>query len=249
MGIQCNLKEMGEFDFSKKDYKGVTIILAHQVSVPSKYWKNLEEFVNYGGKLIVDGHTAYYDENALCIMKTGFPLQDLFGGNIKEFKLVSNLFDITLTDPDMTLPAHLSRGTIQKTTSKSIGYFNSEVIATRNVFGKGEVIWIPSLVGLAGRITGYKPLSALLNNELKETIASFPFRFKLHYKDVFMKTLVSGNTYITILINKNIETAKIELVIKNNLKPSILFSDSNGSINKENIVSISPEETIVIKWE
>jgi len=249
MGIQCNLKEMGEFDFSKKDYKGVTIILAHQVSIPSKYWKNLEEFVNYGGRLIVDGHTAYYDENALCIMKTGFPLQDLFGGNIKEFKHVSNLFDITLTDPDMTLPAHLSRGTIQKTTSKPIGYFNGEVIATRNIFGKGEVIWIPSLVGLAGRITGFNPLAALLNNELKETITSLPIRFKSHYKEVFMKTLLSGNTYITILINKNIETAKIELVIKNNLTPSILFSDKNGAISNKKCVSISPEETVVIKWE
>lgn len=249
MGIQCNLKEIGEFDFSKKDFKGVTIILANQVSVPSWYWKNLEDFVNCGGKLIVEGNTAYYDENALCIMKTGFPLQDLFGGNIKEFKHVGNLFDIKLTDPDMTLPAHLSRGTIQKTTSKAIGYFNNEIVAARNVFGKGDVIWIPSLAGLAGRITDYKPLSELLYGELTETINAVPFRFESHHKDVFMKTLLSGNTYITIIINKNVERAKIELVIKNNLKPAVLFSNNNGTVTDKKIVTISPEETIVIKWE
>ena len=248
MSIQCNLKEIGEFDFSKKDFKGVTIILANQVSVPSRYWKNLEDFVNFGGKLIVDGYTAYYDENALCIMKTGFPLQDLFGGNIKEFKHVGNLFDITLTDPDVTLPAHLSRGTIQKTTSKAIGYFNNEIVAARNVFGKGEVIWIPSLVGLAGRITDYEPLASLLNTELKETLTTVPFRFKSHHKDVFMKTLLSGNTYITILINKNIEKSEIEMLVKNNLKPSILFSNNSGAIIDKK-VTIFPEETIVIKWE
>jgi len=39
MGIQCNLKEIDEFDFSKADFKGSTIILAHQVSIPSRYWK------------------------------------------------------------------------------------------------------------------------------------------------------------------------------------------------------------------
>jgi len=249
LGIQCNFKEIDEFDFSKKNYKGKTIILAHQVCIPSRYWKNLEDFVNDGGKLIVDGLTAYYDENAHCIMKTGFPLENLFGGKVKEFKIVSNLFDIKLTGPDLTLPAHLWKGTIEKTTSRSIGTSNNEIIATRNLFGSGEVIWIPSLIGLAGRMTDYKPLTSLLNSEVQEAISSLPFRFKSHHKDVFMKTLISGNTFITIIINKNTEADKIELGVKNNLKPSILFSNKNGSISGNKIVSISPEETIVIKWE
>ncbi len=170
MGIQSNLKEIDEFDFTRSDYKGTVIILAHQVSIPSRYWKNLDDFVSKGGKLIVDGLTAYYDEHAHCIMKTGFPLEKLFGANIREFKLEGNLFEVPLNDPSLTIPGHCWRGTMVATAAKAVGFNNQEIIATRNIYGKGEVLWIPSLIGLAGRIQGYEPLSALLNDEVKANL-------------------------------------------------------------------------------
>jgi beta-galactosidase len=249
MGVSCNLKEIDEFDFTKNDYKGITIILAHQICVPSRYWKKLEEFVNLGGNLIVDGLTAYYDENAHCVMKTGFPLENLFGGNIEEFKLVDNLFDLKLSDPQLTMPAHLWRGTILKTSAKSIGFYYNETVAVENSFGQGKVIWIPSLLGLGGRLTDYKPLVSLLENKVLSTINSVPFQFKKQQKDVFMKTLVSGNSYITIIINKDDEKAEIELKVNQTLKPKMLFSNSNHSFRSDEIISIYPEETIVIQWE
>ncbi|MFN2438909.1 MAG: hypothetical protein ABR503_06890 [Chitinophagaceae bacterium] len=49
MGVQANLKEIDEFDFSKSDYTGSTIILAHQIAVPSRYWQKLQDFVSKGG--------------------------------------------------------------------------------------------------------------------------------------------------------------------------------------------------------
>ncbi len=248
MGIQGNLKEIDEFDFARADYQGTVIILAHQVSIPSRHWTNLENFVSKGGKLIVDGLTAYYDEHAHCIMKTGFPLQGLFGSDIREFKLEGNLFDVTLSDPPVILQGHCWQGTMAVTTARPVGFKNNDVIASRNKYGKGEVLWIPSLIGLAGRIQGYEPLFALLNNEVKDNISSVPFRFKVPQAGMLMKTLQSGDSYITVIINKSPGSREIELANSKNLRPSVLFADKTGKMDS-NRITMASEETMVIRWK
>jgi beta-galactosidase len=249
MGIQCSIKEINEFNFARDDYRGTTIILAHQISVPSRQWKNLENFAYKGGKLIVDGLTAYYDEHAHCIMKTGFPLKNLFGGHIKEFKAVADLFDFALTDPDLTLSAHLWRGSIQNTTSVPVARADNEVIATRNTFGKGEVLWMPSLVGLGSRMSAYDNLHMFLYAEANECISTLPFRFRAPQQGMLMKTLKSGNSFISILINKNSSFQEVRFEIRGHFTPTVLFADQNGMISHSDRVSISPEETVVIRWD
>ncbi len=248
MGQQVNFKEISEFDFSKNDYTGNTIILAHQIAIPSRYWNKLEDFVKKGGKLIVDGLTAYYDENAVCVMKTGFPLENLFGGNIREFKLVSNLFDVRIEN--LTLPAHLWCGTIKTGTATPVGYSGDEIIAGRNKFGKGEVLWMPSLIGLGSRINmDYTMLSNLLNKEITSGDIN-PFCFKTIQKGLFMKTLKSGQSYITIIISKSKDERSVVLDIAEDfkLKPRLLYANKNGKISG-NAIEIAPEETLVIQWK
>jgi beta-galactosidase len=181
-------------------------------------------------------------------MKTGFPLKNLFGGMIKEFKVVGNLFDFTLSDPNLTLSAHLWRGSIQNKTSKPVGSLDNEVIATRNTYGKGEVLWMPSMVGLGAHMTNDHNLIMLLNSELNESLSTLSFRFKAPQQDMFMKTLQSGNSFITILISKNRSHQKVQLDIRDRFTPTILFADQNGMLSHANMVSISPEETVVIAW-
>jgi len=248
MGIQCSVNEINEFDFTRDEYTGIIIILAHQISIPSNQWKNLERFVQNGGKLIVDGMTAYFDENAHCIMKTRFPLEDLFGGIIKEFKVVDNLFEFRLSDPSLTLSAHLWRGSIENKTSKPIATLDNEVIATRNTFGKGEVLWMPSLIGLGSRMSDYHNLITFLSLEVKEILSILPFCFKVPQEKMFMKTLKSGNSFITIIINKNTNPKKVLLKSRDQVTPTVVFANQNGMINNTNTVSISPEETVVINW-
>jgi beta-galactosidase len=249
MGIQSNLKEISEFDFSRNNFVGSTIILSNQISIDSRYWQKLSDFVNKGGKLIVDGLTAYFDENAVCVMKTGFPLEKLFGGNIKEFKLIDNQFQLKLDDPMIVLPSHLWRGTINTTTAKTIGILNNEAIASRNTFGKGEVIWVPTLLGLGARINeNYGPLSGFLAVEIGQDIAGLPFRFEQHQAGMLMKTLQSGTKFITIIVNKSPGKRIVPLkVTKGAGNPVILFAGNGGTISK-NTIHISPEETIVIQW-
>jgi beta-galactosidase len=249
MGLQTNFKEIDEFDFSKNDYTGTTIILAHQIAIPSRHWQNLQGFVSKGGKLIIDGLTGYYDENALCIMKTGFPLAKLFGGNITEFKMVDNLFNVNLINPNITLPAHLWRGTIVPTTARTISRVNNQAVAVKNKYGKGEVLWMPSLIGLASRIKDdYGKLSTLLNVEARQSLANVPFRFASAQPKMLMKTLRSDNSYITIVVNKSKDKRKVLLVNKGNRKPFVLFADHQGRIAGSTI-EILPEETMVIEWK
>jgi beta-galactosidase len=247
LGINCNIREFGEFDFSKSDYTGSTIILAHQISVPSKYAAILEAFVSKGGKLMVDGLTGFFDDDLHNTMKTGFPFAKLLGGNISEFKVVDNLFEVKLGQ--INLPAHLWRGFISNNTAEILSTVDGKPVATRNRFGKGETLWIPSLVGLGARLTENTALAGFLKNELKTNFEKAPYYFATQQKGCLMKTLQSGNSFVTVVVNKSNEIKPIE--IKSNEKskqPKLLFANKNGTISGQ-ILTISPEETVVIEWK
>jgi beta-galactosidase len=246
LGINCNISEFGEFDFSKSDYTGSTIILAHQISVPSKYAPLLESFVSKGGKLMVDGLTGFFDEDLHNTMKTGFPFAKLLGGNISEFKVVDNLFEVKLGQ--VNLPAHLWRGFISNNTGEILSTVDGLPVATRNRFGKGETLWIPSLVGLGARLADNSQLAGFLKNELKTNFENAPYCFASQQKGCLMKTLQSGNSFVTVVVNKSNETKNIELQIaKTEQKPEILYAEKSGAVS-EKIIKISPEETVVIVW-
>jgi beta-galactosidase len=252
MGIPSQLSEINEFDFSWSDYTGVTLILAHQISMPSRYWPQIENFVKRGGKLIMDGLTAFYDEHAHCVMKTGFPLADLCGASAKEYKLKKNLFDVELNSPELVLPGHCWQGTLHCQSATPLGYAEDEIIAARHSFGRGEVLWIPTLLGLGARLKDNSALSKLLYLEAYASIRQVPFRLTQHHPGVLIRTIKSADTYITVLINKKSEPVNVELVLPDSLlkkyQPEILFSIFHGRITNGNKFLLPSEETLVIKW-
>ena len=248
LGVHAGFREIREYDFSGDDFSGRTIILSHQIALPASSVANLERFVSGGGKLIVDGLTGYYDENAVCVMQTGFPLEKVLGGRVKEFKLVGNLFDTVLTSPALRLPSHCWRGTLAPTTGEVIGKFGDEAIAVRNRHGKGEALWVPSLLGLGSRLGDSSPLTALLSSVADSSIDKQPIRFEKPQPGMLMKTLRTDSGYITVIIHKGGETAQVALQMKEKLTPTILFADHGGSINGAS-VTIHPEETVVIRWD
>lgn len=248
MGLNCNLKAFEEFDFNQKDYSGQVVILANQLAVPTASADKLEQFVSKGGKLIVDGLTAFFDENLHHTMKTGFPFEKLFGGNISEFKLVDNLFDMELDGAK--IPAHLWRGSIWNESGKAESVIDGQIYALRHSFGKGEVLWMPSLLGLGSRIAGnYQPLCEMLKQEIP--FDAFPARFEKHVSGLLMKTMQSGNSLITIIINKSGRTQEVPLIFnKANLQPTLLFVNKGSQISKGlDDIKINPEETLVIEWK
>ena len=210
IGIAPHLGEIGEFDFDQNDYRGTAIILAHQVSIPEQYWVKLRTYVERGGKLIMDGLTAYYDGHAHCIMKHDFPLADLCGASVKEFKLKGDLFEIQVDD--LTLPAHCWQGTLHCESAQPVSENDAQVLAVRHSFGSGEVLWMPTLVGLAARMAGTEPLAQLLMRELNDSIRQSPFRIAECAPNVLLRTLQADGASLCIVINKNPETVDIELV-------------------------------------
>ncbi|MXV52245.1 hypothetical protein GS399_14800 [Pedobacter sp. HMF7647] len=245
LGIQPAFKEISEFDFDTPDFKNSVIILSHQVAIPAKYYAKLEAFVAKGGTLIVDGLTAYYDEWAVCRLKN-FPLKDLFGAEIKEFKVAGDLFDVHI-EGDLILPAHMWRGELKLTSARSLGA--DFVLASENLFGEGRVLWIPSPLGLGARVKeDRKPLAALLRKYLATELSNQPFRFDDYREGVLMKSLRNGNEYLTVIINKSGSALNIEIKTTLDLKPEIIYPQKSSAIAGLNL-EIEAEETVVLLWD
>jgi beta-galactosidase len=246
-GVNSNLQEIGEYDWDQENYSGKTIILANQITVPSKYWSKIIDFVAKGGKLIVDGNTAFYDENMLCLMNTGFPFEEILGGTVSEFKCNPGDFIINLDHPEITLPAHLWKGYIIPSGGKPIATEGNLVTGIRNSFKKGETLWIPSLIGLGASREDNSMLSQFLMKEIK-TVPSLPVRFKEQQKEVMMRTMISGKSYITIIINKSESVKDIELLISGGLNPTLLYTNNNAAVTANKAV-VPAEGTMVVLWQ
>jgi beta-galactosidase len=248
MGLNPNLLAMNEFDYSKQSYAGETIILSHQLSLPSSYVDSLESFVSRGGKLLVDGLTAYFDEHLHMTMKTGFDFEGLFGGNVSEFKLHKDLYQTKLEG--VTLSAHMLKGVVTANSGIPIKNEVGEEVGIRNQFGDGEVVWIPSMIGLGSRLqVDYSGLQEFIRKELDQSIRAQSARFIKPQEKVLMKTLRSGDSLITILINKNENARRVELVFNQEVSGhEILYSEYELTITGKEIL-LQPEETKVILWK
>jgi len=246
-GVQANLKEISEFDFSKPSYVGCAIILAHQIAIPSKYWPLLEAFVTKGGRLIADGLTGYYDENAVGTMRLGFPLRSLLGADVLEYKAIDDMEEMVVDG--IALPAYQWRGSLKATTATALSYRNDDITSTRNKFGKGEVYWLPSLVGLGSRILNtYDHLNLFLAKAIDYSTLNLPFVFEEPQKGVLMKLLGNNKEIVTIIINKAVVRREFKLILKDpSLQPMVLFANNGGKVGR-NHISIDAEEILVIKW-
>lgn len=237
-GLNVGLKEFQEYDFTREDYTGKSIIISHQISFPSSYKEKLETFVQKGGTLFIDGLTAFFDEDLHNTMNTGFSLQNLLGGNISEFILKENLF--TLRHNEHQLPAHAWLGSVYTTNQQTSS------VVHENTYGKGKIIWIPSPVGLGAWVSkDYRPLSDFLLSRLP--LSPGTIMFEKHHENVILRTLKSGNETILICINKSNQTETVRLknaIISN--KPNVLYNSNNASFDAEQI-TINPEGIVVIK--
>jgi beta-galactosidase len=245
-GVQANFREIGEFDFWKDNYAGEAIILAHQVAIASKYWPLLLHFVHNGGKLIADGLTGYYDENAVCTMRLNFPLRDLLGGDVLEYKAIDEIEPLEIND--VNLPAYQWKGILKETTGAILASQAGNTVAIKNSYGKGMVYWVPTLAGLGCRIlNNYTQLNRFLAAALNYSKQHIPFIFDSPQKGLLMKPLRYNDGFVTIIISKSTETKEFKLIAPNTVTPVMLSANKGGYV-QGNIITINAEETLVIKW-
>jgi len=126
------------------------------------------------------------------------------------------------------------------------------VVASRHAYGRGEVLWIPTLLGLGARLAGTQALAALLDHELRASLSPVPFRFTRHQPGILSRNLDCDGPYLTVLINKNSQPVEVALSLPETLSldrpPEILFSECGGKILAANRFLLPPEETLVLKW-
>ncbi|RZK81827.1 MAG: hypothetical protein EOO92_03985 [Pedobacter sp.] len=248
MGIHAAFKEIGEYNFNRDNFHDQVIILSHQVSIPSKYWLQLNNFVNKGGKLIVDGLTAYYDESAYLIHGAKFPFKESFGASIKEYRLIDKFFQLKFKEQGLSATAHLWQGYLTLHTAEPMVEINGEVLACKNQYGDGSVLWIPALLGLGGRLTNYTALATLLTKECENVITKIPIRFAAHYPGLLIKVLKTGEVYITIIVNKSAEDVLVSLESIDLEISAIIFSMFLKEKPLKDAVLLAKEETLVLKW-
>lgn len=232
-GLNVGLKAFDEYDFSKDDYRGKTIVISNQISLPEYDIKPLEHFVACGGTLVVEGLSGFFDEDVHCTMNTGFGYADLLGGRPSEFILVDDLFKIKIGKDK--LPAHLWRGSICGTDS-------NEVVSE---YGKGKVVWIPSCIGLgAWTSKEYAPLSDYL--AMRCAIFDKAVSFKGgHHAGMLLRSLDTEEGKVLVCLNKS---GKCRFIRFNNVrgKAAVLFSDKASRFLGWTIVK--PEGTIVLHY-
>lgn len=247
MGIPVRFKQIDDMDWESEYQKKQVYIMPNVVSVHQQYNKKLEKLVQSGNKLIVTGLSAYFDEKEHNILLDDFPFTALFGGTIGHVKTNRILFEFKLEDPDIVLPSHKWYSELKTVHGKCIAYRDSQCVAIRNNISGGEVLWIPTMIGLGSWLSDNESLALLLDQELKSWIAPTPFRFNHHPRNIVSKTLVKSNEYILILTNGSKKDQKVSL--GTNLKfVNEVYNNTDEQLSENNEIFLKGNKTVVLKF-
>ena len=189
-GLKPQFGEMGEYDWTLDDYSGKAIILSGQICIPRHYYAPLRNFVEKGGTLLVEGLSFFYDEYMSDVFGHGFPLSDVFGATLEE--VFCNPGDTRMDIGGRKMWVHLWNGVLKADNLKTRRLDHS--------FGRGRVVWIPSMIGLGAVREGtVKELSALLTDALK--IEGAPISFSRYKEGLSLQALSSGNGLVSVVSN------------------------------------------------
>ncbi len=243
-GVIPEVCEMQQYDWSNP--KGKTVVLPNLVALPSYSWTKLDTFVRDGGRLIVTGLTGYYDENMHCLLMDDYPLRKCFGGQISEYKVIAPYFTMKCEQPATTIPVHMWKGILRPDKAQTIAMDGNDVVATRHKYGKGEVIWFPSLIELGGWQRDNAGVVDFYGTFCQEAIAEAPLCFARPVNNVLMRIMESPKQNMVVLINKQHQPVEIELAGNVTTPSKILCGQGILSGNK---IKLSAGECVVYLYD
>lgn len=244
-GVTPAISAMDDFDWAAMGQSGAAVVIPHQIVLPQRHWEGLEAFVGNGGQLLLTGLSAHFDEYGQNIMSDGFPLQGVLGGQVREFRVREDRFELSVAGDD--LPAHLWQGTMAVDQGKVLGYSQDGVpVALQHQYGKGTVLWIPSPLGLAAWQQDNAPLARLLKGWLKSN-EQLTVCFKGHSPGITMKTMTSEDGVYTLLINKNDHPQRVELVLPDDRAGAVIYN-AGGAELLGNSVLLPSDGCVVLSW-
>lgn len=225
-GPSPSLYSMDYFDWNPKTHPAV--ILPNIIAIPQKYHHALDSYVFNGGKVLVTGLSGFYDESMQCMMMGEQPFAECFGGLLSEVKVSGKEFTINCPEE---IPAHLWRGIVKPSEGAEIlGKYGQDVCATRNRYGKGEVVWIPSLIHLGAYGKDNKALVRLYGKVFDKELSEADTRFSRPQSGVLLRTCTTPEGSFSVLIN-----------LTDRKKTLTIHSDG-----KKNRITLLPDEVTLL---
>ncbi|MCF0174103.1 MAG: beta-galactosidase trimerization domain-containing protein [Bacteroidales bacterium] len=240
-GINAQVRDMDNFDWSNSE--GLIAIIPDMICIPSDKTEAIREFVKNGGKLIVTGRSGYFDENMRCAFMGGHPLEDVLGGKLLEFKYTDDYFKIGGLD------SHLWRGIIRRSafSSEPVASYNGETSAIWHPYGKGEVVWFPSMIELGAYHRDIIPLAKFIGKECRKVIDKAPFHLCKPVKGVLARTMTDDNgNMLIVLVNKTGKKVRLRPSLRlGKSSTNIIYGGDVASVRRCRIV-LKKEATVVI---
>lgn len=236
VGVQAAVLDMETFDYDPAVHP--VAVIPNMLSIQSSTYESLRAYVRDGGHLIVTGLSGYYDENMVCSFIGGHPLADVFGGDLLEFKVLADAFDVEVDGS--ALASHIWKSEIRPASGSEVTCTIDNVpAALRSSYGKGTVDWVPLVVD-------HKSTPEQLGAFFGKLIggAAGPFIFKYANHAVNMRLMESGRHYVYVISNASAQSADLGCQRLSSFNPEVIYG--NPSIRKDGI-TVQPHSTTVIK--
>jgi len=247
-GIPVQLKIIDAFDWNTEQ-RGQVAILPDVMALTAEEIKGIKAFIHGGNKVVVTGLTGLYDEHEKSwIVNREFPLEDALGGTIQDILSDTDSFAIKLDGyGHHQFPAQLCYSVVLPENGKVIGQMNGKPIALSHRYGKGSVLWIPSMISMGAWAYGDSSLAYLLKHETRMVTSALPFSFESFHQNCYMHTLKSSHGYITVIVNENNHIERIHINTQGPKKASVIYGKGWDASQAE--VTMRPNGTVVLYWE
>jgi beta-galactosidase len=249
MGIPVHIKHIHDFDWQTDSSTPQLVILPNVVALSGEQARDIQSFVQNGNTVFITGLTGAWDaENRFWPLASQYPLQDLLGATLKEIRTLDKDCQVELLQPAIKLPSNLWVGEIRNFNAEPIGRQNGWITAVRKQAGKGEAIWIPSLVDLGAWFGDNQPFARFLSEVSAPFTDQLPFRFVGQQAGCMLRVLRNGGTFLTVIANGTSKTKHIRLQYPQGLCPQMLWGKGTP-ISPTGEITLAPRETLVAFWK
>lgn len=246
MGLTVEIREAKDYEWESAE-TGRIAIFANVMAIPVNLEKKIYKFVENGNKIIADGFSFQFDEKENFLPLDVSPYEKLLGAKLTDVKLqIDPKVTIHFNNPAVDLPANMFKAELIPTTATVLSGTNKIAYATRNKFGKGEVVYIPQVIGVDEFDKHSVAFAKLTYNEVKSIYDNYPVVLENMNEEILLQTLVSEDKYISVVTNCTTKEVKTNIKCKSK-KATVIWGDE-ASLNN-NSIRLRDRETLVILWE
>jgi len=224
-------------------------ILPHATAVSAEQAASLEAFVREGHTLLVTGLSGLFDAEARAWPLGRSPLDEVLGARMKEVRLIGETGSLRLDQPPLVLPFHLWQAEVEPLGATVIGREGERVTAVRHRLGKGEAVWIPSLVGLGAWLGDGAPLARLLGSLLAPAReGQGAVTFEGREPGAVLRVLENGSRLVAVVTNGTATARAIRLATARQARPTVLYGPPDAVSADGPSVRLGPRGTVVLLW-